>query len=216
VFRRSPVLKIAFLVSGNGSLFEHIARKCQSGEIKAEVVRLISSSSQAFALQRASTLGIQTSVIDPKAYPTVEVFEQALSVELDQCGCNLICLAGYLKKIPSSVVKKFAGRMINIHPALLPAFGGSGMYGMKVHQAVIDYGTKISGATVHFVDDEYDHGPIIAQRAVYVHTQDNAKQLAERVHAAEFELYSRVVGYFADYRIRLQGRHVTILPPQQS
>jgi phosphoribosylglycinamide formyltransferase-1 len=209
------VLKIAFLVSGNGSIFEHIAIQCRARLLNARIVRLISSSSTAFALERAKSFDIECRVIDAKTLPNEPERAQALAAEFAACQPDLVCLAGYLKKIPAEIVRQYAGRMINIHPALLPAFGGAGMYGRRVHEAVLEYGAKISGATVHLVDDDYDHGPIIAQRAVYVQPDDTPEQLAARIHQSEFDLYFRVVSWFADRRIQINGRHVTILPPPQ-
>lgn len=206
-------MKIVFLVSGNGSIFEHVTLQCQSGQIRATVTGVISSSARAGALERAARLGIPVTVINEKALGGAEQAENAMAAALAALHPNLICLAGYLKKIPLEIVRQFAGRIINIHPALLPAFGGSGMYGSHVHQAVINYGAKISGATVHFVDDEYDHGPIIAQRAIHVLPGESAESLAIRIHAIEFDLYTRVVSWFAEQRVALSGRTVTILPP---
>ena len=125
---------------------------------------------------------------------------------------NFICLAGYLKLVPAEIVAKFRHRMLNIHPALLPSFGGKGMYGRRVFEAAIEYGVRIHGATVHLVDDEYDHGPIVVQRAIFVAPDDTADSLQQRVHDIEFDLYTDAVRLFAEDRIRVEGRRVHILP----
>lgn len=197
-------------------MFEHIAINCAAQKLNAEIVLLIASNSKAFALQRAQFLGIKSVVISPKQIPSAIELEQTLLTELKQAQVDLVCLAGYLLRVPAAIIQHYSKRIINIHPALLPAFGGHGMYGSRVHQAVIDFGAKVSGATVHLVDEEYDHGPIIAQRAVFVREDDTVESLAERVHAAEFELYLKVVTLFAEGRVQVQDRHVTILPPHYS
>ncbi len=205
-------LRIAFFVSGNGTLFETIATRCQSGELNAEPVLLISSSSKAPALDRAHRLGVPAVVMRRADHASDHAFSSASLTILADQRVNFICLAGYLKLIPPDVVAAYRNRMTNIHPALLPAFGGHGMYGHRVHEAVIEYGSRISGATVHLVDDQYDHGPIVLQRALFVHPDDNADTLAERVHAIEHDLYADAVRLFADDRIEIVGRHVRVLP----
>jgi phosphoribosylglycinamide formyltransferase 1 len=207
--------RIAFLVSGNGTLFEYIARKCEQGEIAASPSVVISSTASAKALERAAGLGIASVVIARGKDESDETHAATLLAALREHGADLVCLAGYLKLLPAAVVREYRGRVLNIHPALLPAFGGNGMYGRRVHEAVIAYGARVSGATVHIVDEVYDHGPVVAQRAVFVHPEDNPETLAERVHAVEFELYAQAVSWFAQSRVRIDGRKVTILPLPQ-
>lgn len=205
-------LRIACFVSGNGTLFEHIARKCLQKEIPATVVVVISSSSTAKALERAAALEIPAEVVRRGADESDDVYATRLLDTLRKYQVNFICLAGFLKLLPAQLIREYSGRVLNIHPALLPAFGGKGMYGRRVHEAVIDSGVRVSGATVHLVDEEFDHGPIVAQRAVFVHADDNPDTLAERVHAVEFDLYAQAVTWFAQSRVRIDGRKVTILP----
>ena len=137
-------------------------------------------------------------------------YGRALRALLDDAAPDLICLAGYLRRLPTDIVRAYAGRIMNTHPALLPAFGGQGMYGAHVHQAALDYGVKVSGCTVHFVDEAYDTGPIILQSVVPVRDDDTAETLAARVLVAEHEAYPRAVALFAAGRLRLEGRRVRV------
>lgn len=205
-------LRIAFFVSGNGTLFETIATRCRNGELPAEPVLLISSNPDAPALERARRLDVPAKVLRRQDYSAGEDFARALLSELESRAVNFVCLAGYLKLVPPSVVQAFRHRMLNIHPALLPAFCGKGLYGRRVHEAVLEYGARISGATVHLVDEEYDHGPIVLQRAVFVREDDTAESLEQRVHAIEHDLYAEAVRLFAEGRIVVTGRRVTIQP----
>lgn len=209
-------LRIAFFASGHGTLFETLATRCRSGDIPADPVLLISSDPAAGALERAQRLGVPAKVIRRTDFPTVEEFADELLVTLAEHRANFACLAGYMKLMPAVVVRAFRERMLNIHPALLPAFGGKGMYGRRVHEAVLDYGAKISGATVHLVDEEYDHGPIVLQRAVFVRSDDTPEILEHRVHAVEHDLYTDTVRLFAQDRIRISGRRIRILPLSNS
>lgn len=203
---------IAFFVSGQGTLFETITTRCQRGELDAHPALLVSSNPAAPALKRAENLGVPALVIQRQDFASGNDFSQALLDQLHTFNVNLICLAGYMKLVPPPVVRAFHNRMLNIHPALLPAFGGKGMYGIKVHEAVLEYGARITGATVHLVDEEYDHGPIVLQRAVFVKTDDTAESLAARVHAIEHDLYTDAVRLFTENRVVVKERRVTILP----
>jgi len=205
-------LRVAFFVSGNGTLFETIATRCKAGDLNAEAAVLISSTSKAPALERARRLGVPAVVLKRGDYPSDDAFADATLAVLADYRISFVCLAGYLKLVPSRVVDAFRNRMLNIHPALLPAFGGAGMYGHRVHEAVIEHGARITGATVHLVDTQYDHGPIVLQRAVYVRPDDDADRLADRVHAIEHDLYVEAVRLFADDRIEIADHHVRILP----
>lgn len=207
-------LRIAFFVSGNGTLFEHLTTKMQEGAISATPAVVISSSSRAPALERAQRLGVPGMVLSREMYNSDEEFAAALLEMLQQFDVNFVCLAGYLKLVPATVVQQFRDRMLNIHPALLPSFGGKGMYGRKVFEAAIEYGVRIHGATVHLVDVEYDHGPIVLQRAVFVAAHDTPDTLAQRVHSIEYDLYADAVKLFTENRIRVDGRHVHISPPK--
>jgi formyltetrahydrofolate-dependent phosphoribosylglycinamide formyltransferase len=205
-------LRIAFFVSGNGTLFETLASRCQSGDLNADPALVLSSDPQAPALERARRLKIPSCVIQRSNFSTGEEFSEAILSELNSHEVNFVCLAGYLKLVPPRIVREFKNRMLNIHPALLPAFGGKGMYGRRVHEAVLESGARISGATVHMVDNEYDRGPIILQRPVFVHFDDTAESLEKRVHAVEHDLYVEAVRLFADNRIEVSGRRINLLP----
>lgn len=208
----SDTLRVAFLVSGNGSTFEYLAAKMRSGFVPAEPALVISSNPKAYALLRAEKLNIPSVIIARRSYASATDHALALLEALREHRCNFIALAGYLEWIPQEVVCEFHWRMLNIHPALLPAFGGKGMYGMNVHRAVIEYGARLSGATVHFVDEEYDHGPILAQQCVHVAPDDTPELLAERVHEIETQLYANALRLVAQNRVRVENRKVNILP----
>lgn len=208
-------LRVAFFASGNGTLFEHLTTKMREKVIGATPALLISSSAKAPAIERADRLNVPSVVLRREDSATEQEFSQTILKALRQNEVNFVCLAGYLKLVPPDVVAEFRHRMLNIHPALLPSFGGKGMYGHKVFEAAIEYGVRIHGATVHLVDDEYDHGPIVLQRAVFVMSGDTPETLQQRVHSIEFELYADAVKLFADDRIRVEGRRVHILPAKR-
>lgn len=193
--------KIAVFASGTGSNFQQVYADCQAGKIPAEICLLISNNPGCLAMEFARAQKIRTAIINSKKYPGAGEYETAFHQELESCSPDLLLLAGFMKMIPSSVVQKYQKRILNIHPALLPQFGGKGYYGGNVHRAVIDAGVKISGATVHFVDEVYDHGPIVAQTAVSIGISDTAESLAEKVLAEEHKLFPQVVRAFCEDRI---------------
>ena len=204
-------LRIAFFVSGSGTLFEYLTTKMQDGTIRATPALVISSSEKAGAIERARRLDVPWTVVRREDLSEDNV-ARVLQNLVTEHRINFICLAGYLKLVPKEIVEQFRHRMLNIHPALLPSFGGKGMYGRKVFEAAIEYGVRIHGATVHLVDEEYDHGPIVLQRAVFVTSDDTPDSLQQRVHSIEYDLYADAVKLFADQRIRVDGRRVHILP----
>lgn len=201
-------LKLISLISGGGrtvlNLQEHIAR----GTLDARILRVVSSRPDAAGVARVAQAGLNVVVVDRKSLGD-EAFQSGITEAV--AGADLVCMAGFLSlwKIPPTLI----GRVINIHPALLPAFGGKGMYGMRVHRAVLESGAKESGCTVHFCDNEYDHGPVILQRRVPVRNDETPDTLAQRVFEAECELYPEVIQLFAEGRIKLNGDRVEILPP---
>jgi formyltetrahydrofolate-dependent phosphoribosylglycinamide formyltransferase len=206
-------IRIAILVSGHGrgSNMAAIIDACQRGEIDGQVVLVIGTRREAPALQRASEKGVPTRVISPRNL-SEEEYAQRLLHALGEAKADLVCLAGYMRLLPTPVVQAYAGRVMNIHPALLPLFGGKGMYGEHVHRAVLDSGMKVSGCTVHFVDEHYDTGPIIVQRCVPVEEEDTWETLAARVLVQEHQAYVQAVKLFAQGRLRIEGRRVRILP----
>ena len=184
--------RIAVLASGGGTNLQAIIDHFAAIANPAGTLVLVASNRESCgALDRASNAGIPTEVFDTTDDGTV------LLALLDKASVDLVVLAGYLKHIPEKVIREYHGRIINIHPGLLPDFGGPGMYGSRVHAAVLASGATTTGLTVHFVDDEYDHGPVIAQWRVRVKIDDTAESLAERVLSAEHVVYPRVVDMVA-------------------
>jgi phosphoribosylglycinamide formyltransferase-1 len=200
-------LRLAVLLSGEGTTFENLVRERDAGRLPVELAAVISSRPGVGGLERARRAGVPARVVERRAYRDDESFNDALHAALDEYRPDLIALAGFLSRLQ---MRAYAGRVINVHPSLIPAFCGKGFYGERVHQAVLEAGVKISGATVHFCDDQYDTGPIILQKAVPVEEDDDAHRLAERVQAAERELYPQAIRLFAEGRLEIEGRRVRI------
>ncbi|MBL0059490.1 MAG: phosphoribosylglycinamide formyltransferase [Elusimicrobia bacterium] len=187
-------LGIGVLASGGGSNFESLARACRDARIPGAAVRLlIVNKAGVGALDRAARLGIEAMVLSPKDFATREVYFERIARELESRGVRLVCLAGFLLKVEPLLVHRFPGRMVNIHPALLPKYGGRGMFGHHVHEAVLNAGDAESGCTVHGVDEEFDHGPVLAQARVPVLPGDTAETLAARVLKEEHRIYPEAV-----------------------
>ncbi len=176
------MLKIAVLVSGGGTNLQAIIDAQKADKLGSAVIGLVvSNKDEVYALKRAEDAGIPSKVIKPKDYPDKDSYGLALAKELQECGIGLVVLAGFLVVLPESFIDAFAGKIINIHPSLIPSFCGEGFYGLKVHEAALSRGVKITGATVHFVDKGCDTGPIIMQKAVEVHDGDTPEVLQKRV-----------------------------------
>jgi phosphoribosylglycinamide formyltransferase 1 len=203
-------VRLGVLLSGSGRTLQNFLDRIADGSLKARVVTVVSSRPGVYGLERAAQAGIPAVVVDRREFDDVESFSRAVTTELQAVDAELIALAGFLSmyRIPES----YAGRVINIHPALLPSFGGKGFYGDRVHSAVLEHGCKVSGATVHFADNEYDTGPIIVQRTVSVLEDDDEHTLADRVFAAELEAFPEAINLFAEGRLRTEGRRVVIAP----
>ncbi len=201
-------MNVAVFASGSGSNFQALIDRAASGELHCSLALCVANNAGAFALERAKKHGIPWRHIAPSHFPDEQAYSASLLAVLREYNIDLIALAGYMKKIPRPVIAAFPDRIVNIHPGLLPAFGGKGLYGEKVHQAVIDYGAKVSGITIHFVDEEYDHGPIIFQGTVPVLDTDDAHTLAARVLALEHASYWRVLDAIAQGRITVKNRKV--------
>jgi phosphoribosylglycinamide formyltransferase 1 len=190
-------LRVAVLASGGGSNLQALLDRFHAGPGAAARVELVIGSRAGIgALARAEAAGVEGRVLDPRALVPEELAARTLEA-LEARRIGLVVLAGYMHLVPAAVVERFHGRMLNIHPALLPAFGGQGLYGMRVHRAVLESGARISGATVHLVDERYDTGPIIAQWPVPVLPGDTPETLAARVLAVEHRLLPAVVEAFA-------------------
>lgn len=202
---------IGVLASGRGSNFAALLHRIEEDGIPATIAAVISNNEQAGVLQLAKENNIPGYYIERSQFETGSEFCQALEAIFDKHGINFLVLAGYLKKIPPRIIQRFAGRILNIHPALLPDFGGKGMYGHAVHEAVLKSGSTVSGATVHLVDEEYDHGPIVLQREVPVLEGDTPDILAARVLQIEHRIYAEAVRLFAEGRVKVEGRKVRIL-----
>jgi phosphoribosylglycinamide formyltransferase-1 len=208
----SNVLNLAVFASGRGSNFEAILRAIEWGKLRnVSIAALISNNSDAPVLTIAREHSIPAYHISQKQFPSEEEFVGAILTALEKHRVNFIALSGYMKVLPSQIVKKYQHRIVNIHPALLPQFGGKGMYGMYVHEAVINSGAEVSGATVHIVDEEYDHGPIIKQLTLPVEKSDTPETLASKVRVLEHRLYPEVLQLFADGRVQISDGRVTIL-----
>jgi phosphoribosylglycinamide formyltransferase-1 len=202
-----PRLPIAVLISGGGTTFRNLLEKISAGTLDVDVRLVISSSSTAGGLEIAQDQGIPTQVIRAQEFDTPEGFSQAVFDACRDADVQLVVMGGFLKHV--LIPPDFENRVTNIHPGLIPAFCGKGFYGLRVHQAVLDYGCKVSGCTIHFVDNEYDHGPIILQRVVPVRDDDTAESLAARVFEAECEAYPQAIQWYAEGRIQVDGRRVT-------
>lgn len=201
-------LRVAVLLSGNGSTLQNIIDQSASGALDVEVVAVLSSREGVFGLERAREAGVSAITVARKSFDTPEAFSETVWRELAPYNVELVVLAGFMSLLEVPV--EFANRIMNVHPALIPSFCGKGMYGSRVHQAVLDYGAKITGVTVHFVDNEYDNGPIILQSVIPVLESDTAESLAERVQAEERAVYPQAIQLFAEGRLQVDGRTVSV------
>ena len=197
------MLRIAVCVSGGGTNLQAIIDRIADGTIRnAQLVKIISNKPGVYALERAKNAGVDSAVVSPKEYGTREEFNEALLKSIDDCSPDLIVLAGFLVVLPEAIVKKYAGRIINIHPSLIPSFCGDGYYGLKVHEAALSRGVKVTGATVHFVDEGTDTGPIILQKAVYIKDGDTPEVLQKRVmEEAEWIILPKAIDMIANGEI---------------
>ena len=207
---QKPLRLVAF-ASGGGSNVRAIYDTIRAGNLNAELVGVISNNSTCGALQHARENAIPAFHISDKQFASHVDFSRHILHVLRELKTDMVILAGYMKMMPESVVRAFKNRMLNIHPALLPSFGGKGLYGHFVHEAVLDYGCKVSGVTVHLVDAEYDTGAPILQRCVPIKSGDTPDTLAARVLEEEHKIYSDAIQLFAEGRIKIDGRTVTIL-----
>lgn len=196
-------MKIAVLVSGGGTNLQAIIDAIASGKItNTEIALVISNKEGAYALKRAEQAGIKGIVISPKQYADKEAYSQDMIKTIKDAGCELIVLAGFLVVLPESFVNAFEGKIINIHPSLIPSFCGDGFYGLKVHEKALERGVKVTGATVHYVDSGTDTGQIIDQKAVYIMPDDTPETLQRRVmEEAEWVILPKAIDDIANHRI---------------
>jgi len=199
-------LPIAVMLSGGGTTLQNLLDARSAGALPIRVVKVLASKPGIKGIERAERAGLPVEVVARNSFPSTEAYSETLFASCREAGAKLVCLAGFLQllRIPDD----FHLKVLNIHPSLLPAFGGKGMYGHHVHEAVLAFGAKVSGCTVHFADNQFDHGPIVAQRAVSVHADDTPDTLAARVFEAECAIYPEAIRMFAEGRLRIEGRVV--------
>ncbi len=199
------MLRVAVCVSGGGTNLQAIIDRVKDGTItNTELVLVISNKPGAYALTRAAEAGIDTAVIEPKTFPSKDAFGEAMVDALKKARIDLVVLGGYLVILPENLVKAYEGRMINIHPSLIPSHCGEGYYGLKVHESVLARGNKVTGATVHFVDEGADTGPIILQKAVEVLDDDTPEVLQKRVmEQAEWKILPQAIDLIANDKITI-------------
>jgi phosphoribosylglycinamide formyltransferase-1 len=197
-------IRISVLISGGGTTLLNLLEKKSAGQLNANVVKVISNNPQAAGLKFANSESIETAIVSHREHRELVKFSELIFDECRAVQTDLVVMGGFLRRV--AIPADFVNRVINIHPSLIPAFCGKGHYGSRVHQAVIDYGCKISGCTAHFVDDDYDHGPIIAQRTVPVFADDTSDELAKRVFEQECEIYPDVINWIADGAVSVSVR----------
>jgi len=206
---RSSPLNLAVLVSGSGTTLQNLIDQIAAGQLDARINIVIGSRPELVGVKRAADAKIMNFVVDRQSFSDVAAFSKAVFSLCDDAGMDLVVLAGWLCLL--EIPEKYAGRVINIHPALLPSpFGGKGMYGAKVHEAVLSHGCKVSGCTVHFVDAQYDNGPIIVQRTCEVREDDSPQALAARVFEEEKIAYPQAIRLFGEGRLKIEGRRIRV------
>lgn len=201
-------IRLAVLLSGSGTTMQNFLDKIAAGRLDARIVCVVSSKSDVLGVERARRAQLPTHIVERKSCTSREEFSRRILDHCREAGAELICMAGFLQLL--QIADDYLGRVLNIHPALLPAFGGKGYHGLHVHQAALEVGVKVSGCTVHFADNEYDHGPIVLQRVVPVEDDDTAETLQARVFAAECEAYPEAIRLYAEGRLQIEGRRVRI------
>ncbi|MGE5613840.1 MAG: phosphoribosylglycinamide formyltransferase [Bacillota bacterium] len=206
------MLRLGVLVSGGGTNLQAIIDKIESGYLAGcEIVTVVSSRPDAYALQRAAKHGIPAACISRKSFADPEDYDKAMLEHFRNCNVDLVVLAGFLSMLGPAFVKEYHNRIMNIHPSLIPSFCGKGFYGLAPHKAALEYGVKISGATVHFVEYEYDSGPIILQKAVEVLDDDTPESLQQRIlKEAEWVLLPEAIKLYSEGRLTVEGRKVRI------
>lgn len=202
--------RIAVLISGGGTTLRNLIERIHAGRLRVEIALVVSSCADAQGLRFAHDAGIPTAVFDRKQFASQEEYSQGVFGCCRDAKAELIVMGGFLKRL--TIPDDYVNRVTNIHPALIPAFCGQGFYGHRVHEALLEYGAKLSGCTVHFADNQYDHGPVILQRAVPVLDDDTPDTLAARVFEAECEAYPEAIQLIADGRVRIEGRRVRVAP----
>ncbi|MFA5576955.1 MAG: phosphoribosylglycinamide formyltransferase [Tissierellaceae bacterium] len=203
-------IKIGLLISGSGTNLQAIMDNIQGGHINARIELIISNKKDAYGLERGRRAGITSLYIDRASFKDEEEYNLSLIREFKARKVDLIVLAGYLRALSKDFIAEYRDKIINIHPSLIPSFSGKGYYGQRVHEEVLRYGVKISGATVHFVDEGMDTGPIILQEPVHVRDEDTIESLRERVLAVEHRILSQAIKLYCDNRLEIVGRKVIV------
>ncbi len=200
-------MKIAVFVSGGGTNLQAIIDNTKNGILQdVEITLVLSSSKDAYALERAANNGIKTAVVSKKDFASLEEWDETMVAEVEKSGAELVVLAGYLSLLGPEFVGKYSNRIINIHPALIPSFCGAGMYGIRPHQAALAKGVKVSGATVHFVNENYDDGPILLQKAVDVLPDDTPETLQKRImKECEWQILPQAIRLIADGKVIIEN-----------
>ena len=206
----NPPIQLAVLISGSGTTLQNLIDRIADGSLNANIAMVVASRPDIKGIERAASAKLACQVVERAKFPSVADFGQQVFKICTDAKADLVCLAGWLSLL--EIPPAFHGRVMNIHPALLPDFGGKGMFGRRVHQAVIDQGCKISGCTVHFVDETYDTGPIIIQRVCPVLQDDTAESLGHRVFEEEKIAYPQAIRLFQENRLQIEGRRVRIAP----
>ncbi|MCQ2502772.1 MAG: phosphoribosylglycinamide formyltransferase [Saccharofermentans sp.] len=201
------MMKIAVFVSGGGTNLQAIIDNTKNGILQdVEITLVLSSSKDAYALERAANNGIKTAVVSKKDFASLEEWDETMVAEVEKSGAELVVLAGYLSLLGPEFVGKYSNRIINIHPALIPSFCGAGMYGIRPHQAALAKGVKVSGATVHFVNENYDDGPILLQKAVDVLPDDTPETLQKRImKECEWQILPQAIRLIADGKVIIEN-----------
>jgi phosphoribosylglycinamide formyltransferase 1 len=202
-------IRLAVLISGSGTTLQNFLDRIADGLFRAEIAVVVSSNADAFGLTRARQANIPAFVVERQSCSSREEFSSRIFRHCRDAAVDLVCLAGFLQLL--HIPDDFSNRVLNIHPALIPAFCGKSYHGLTIHRAVLERGVKVSGCTVHFADNEYDHGPIVTQRVVPVLDDDTPESLAARVFASECEAYPQAIQWFAQGRLHIEGRRVRIL-----
>ncbi|MHB1425386.1 MAG: phosphoribosylglycinamide formyltransferase [Gemmataceae bacterium] len=202
-------IRLAVLLSGGGTTLQNLLDRVGDDLLRAEIAVVVSSKAEALGLTRARQANIPAFVVERKSCSSREEFSARIFTHCRDASVDLVCLAGFLQLL--HIAEDFRNRVLNIHPALIPAFCGKGCHGLAIHRAALERGVKVSGCTVHFADNEYDRGPIVSQRVVPVLDDDTPESLATRVFAAECEAYPQAIQWFAQGRLRIEDRRVRLL-----
>jgi len=199
-------VNIAVFASGNGTNFQAIIDKVKSGYISAKIALLVSDNEDAYAIRRAKSASIEVFLLSPKGFKSREEYDMALVKKLREKKIDLVLLAGFMRLMSPYFIKEYKNKVLNIHPALLPSFKGT--HGVR---DALAHGAKVTGPTVHFVDEELDHGPIILQETVTISDDDTEESLHQKVHQKEYEIYPKAVKLFVENRLRIEGRKIRII-----